>query len=201
MTTTVENLTKGQTLVVGARKVKGGKFQVEFAEIVVNPDARPNLLSMFNASDDRFSQRSSKPRRAWMTVEANDFKAITGIDISGATEDGIELNILNPTANGQRIHLEIREVVGAKEGSYEAANTARTAKQIVGSDGQRRYFVKDGSLIFAKSTVVLGEPKHDIKLADKIVTEAELNASGMYLTSEGVVAQEIILVGNANPVA
>lgn len=201
MTTTVENLSKGQTLVVGARKVKGGKFQVEFAEIVVNPDARPNLLSMFNASDDRFLQRTSKPRRAWMTVEANDFKSITGIDISGATEDGMTLNVLNPTANGQRIHLEIRETVGAKEGSYEANNTARSAKQIVGSDGQKRYFVKDGKLIFAKGTVVLGEPKHQILLADKIVTEGELNAEGITLTSEGIVRQEIILTADANPVA
>lgn len=201
MATTVENLTKGQTLIVGARKVKGGKFQVEFAEIVVNPDARPNLLSMFNASDDRFSQRSSKPRRAWMTVEAADFKAITGIDISGATEEGMELNILNPTVNGERMHLEIRETLGAKDNSYEAANTARTAKQIVGSDGQKRYFVKEGKLVFAKGTVVLGEAKHQILLADKIVTEAELNAEGITLTNEGVVRQEIILTGTANPLA
>ena len=201
MTTTVENLSKGQTLVVGARKVKGGKFQVEFAEIVVNPDARPNLLSMFNASDDRFSARTSKPRRAWMTVEANDFFKITGIDISGATEDGITLNVLNPTANGERIHLEIRETVGAKDGSYEQSNSARAAKQVTGADGSRRYFVKDNQLIFAKGTVVLGEPKHQILLADKIATVAELSAMGINLTGEGIVRQEVILTADANPLA
>jgi len=68
-TGTLDTLEKGNTLLVSARKINGGKIQLEFAEVVSTSDKGVNLLAMLNKSDDRFS---SNARRAWMSAEPTD---------------------------------------------------------------------------------------------------------------------------------
>ena len=80
-TGSLETLTPGQTLLVHARKVNGGKLQLEFAEKLQQADRPVNALAVFNKSDDRFSNGAGA-RRAWMTVEPSDASEILGIDLS-----------------------------------------------------------------------------------------------------------------------
>ena len=58
----IDSLKKGDTLLVGARKVSNGKIQMEFAEIIQSADRALSALTVLNKSDDRFSSRA---RRAW----------------------------------------------------------------------------------------------------------------------------------------
>ena len=63
-TGSLDTLKSGQSLLVHARSVNGGKVQLELAEVVNT--SSPNILAMFNQSDDRFTQAGA--RRAWMTA-------------------------------------------------------------------------------------------------------------------------------------
>lgn len=147
---TVDSLRPGQTLIVSARKIAGGKVALELAEHV---QKNVNLLADFNASDSRFQQ--NKPRRAWLNVEVPDAKRILGLDLSDVTEQGVALNILNPLYNGKRMHIEIVETVRGTE--YEIENIETRAKR-AGADGP--ILTHQGHPIFTHTRIVAGEPNH-----------------------------------------
>ena len=80
----LQGLQAGQCLMIQARKVKGGKIQIEFGEII-DSGRTINPLGMFNKSDDRFNV-GNKARRAWLTAEPKDASNLLGIDMSSAAD-------------------------------------------------------------------------------------------------------------------
>lgn len=156
----VENLEGKEMLLVSARKVNGGKYQLTFAQKVDNPHARPaSITGLLNASDERFaSDGLGKPRYAWISGEAADIKATFGIDLSDLANVGDvkELNILNPKAKGMDLNIQITET--AEGTAYDVANFETRAKR-AGKGGDFILTAK-GEFIYVKSTVVAGEPKH-----------------------------------------
>ena len=164
-TGSLDTLKFGQTLLVNARKVAGNKIQLEVAEIL--QDQEVNLLQMFNEGDDRFSRR---PRRAWLTAEPAAASKYLGIDVDDDSKyytnemDRVvmDLNVLNPTINGQRLRIQVTEQT-APPSDWAAANIERSAKR-KGKDGD--FITHNGDYIFTKSEVVLNEPKHTFLEAD-----------------------------------
>jgi len=168
-TGSLDTLKSGQTLIVNARKVNGGKIQLEFAELI-NDQTQTNVLGMFNQSDDRFQRR---PRRGWLTAEPTDASNLLNVDL---TDDSkyynnemdrvvMDLNILNPTietANGsERLRLQITETITPTD--WDLANLDRAAKR-KGADGD---FIKhNGNYIFTRSEVVVNNPSHTFLTPD-----------------------------------
>ena len=118
---TVENLQAGETLLVSAKAVNGGKIQLEFAEPVKSPYAKGSnsIVSRLNKSDARFSQSSA--RRALVSGEKSDILAMFGEQIKAKLEESgqdmsvfdnlvlgqaINIGVLNPTLEGERVHLQ-----------------------------------------------------------------------------------------------
>lgn len=174
----LEALTPGQSLLVQARKVNGGKLQLEFAEKLQQTDRPVNAISMFNKSDDRFSAGNGA-RRAWLTVEPTDASTLLGVDLEGGEyttdemgRDVLPLNIVNPTVNGQPLRVQIVETTEATE--WDAANIETRAKRR-GKDGD--FITHKGMYIFTQSTVVVGEPQNVFLEADAPVTTGGILAN------------------------
>ena len=158
----LETLTHGQTLLVQAIQVNGGKIQLELAE-KLESNGEVNLLQMFNASDDRFSRGA---RRAWLTAEPGDAEKILGIELTKFDTNingkpAMMLNVLNPTVNGMRMRVQITETTVPTE--WQAGNIDQAAKRR-GKDGD--YILHKGQYIFTQSDVVLKEPEHTFLEAD-----------------------------------
>ena len=170
----LSNLKKGEMLIVSARGVSGGKVQLTFAQQITNPNLRPgSIVGMLNKSDDRFTQEA-KPRYAWISGEKSDILANLNLDLTELEEgDSKELNILNPTLEGESLNIQITETT---EGSaFDVANFETRAKR-AGKDGD---FIlsPEGSFIYVKSTVVTGESKH-VFIANTIRETQSAGAAG-----------------------
>tara|TARA_Y100000593_G_scaffold36740_1_gene71348 strand:+ start:1395 stop:1979 length:585 start_codon:yes stop_codon:yes gene_type:complete len=159
-TGSLESLQKGQTLLLEARKVSGGKIQLEFAEIIKTNDRGENVLSILNKSDDRFS---SNARRSWSTAEPIDAEEAFGVNFGAdagwyASEKGemLELNILNPTINGNRCRVLVNETTEPNE--WQAENIERSAKR-KGKEGP--FITHNGDYIFSNTEVVLNNGNTD----------------------------------------
>lgn len=153
----LSNLKKGEILIVSARGVAGGKVQLAFAQKITNPNLRPgSIVGLLNKSDDRFKQES-KPRFAWISGEVADIKAGLGIDLSALAEgDTQDLDILNPTMDGEALNIQITETTSGSD--FDVANYEKRAKR-AGKDGE--FIVSsEGDYIYVQSTVVPGEAKH-----------------------------------------
>ena len=168
----LQGLQAGQTLLVSARKVAGNKIQLEFAEIVQSRSNTVNPLSVFNKSDDRFSQ--AKPRRAWMTAEPKDASSILGVDLSLNSsgyvidQNGREvmmLNILNPiaTINGESSPLKVEIVETVTPTDWQAQNIETAAKRR-GANGD--YITHKGMYIFTNARMTFGAANHVFLEAD-----------------------------------
>tara|TARA_R100000458_G_C8236105_1_gene216427 strand:+ start:114 stop:722 length:609 start_codon:yes stop_codon:yes gene_type:complete len=153
---TIEALQPGQTLLVSARQVNGGKVQLEFAEKIQTADKPVNALTLLNASDTRFS---SGARRCWTSAEPEDASKQFGVDFSEANENWydtergnmMDLNILNPVAQtGHRFRLQVVESTEANE--WEANNIETAAKR-AGKDGD--FITHNGDYIFSRTQMVL----------------------------------------------
>jgi hypothetical protein len=181
----LETLTPGQTLLLAARKVEGNKTQLEFAEILQQEDRPVNALAMFNQSDPRFSA-GGKPRRAWMSVQAEDAEVLLGVDLTtdfSTNEMGHvvkSLNILNPEVDGQRLRPQIVETTEATQ--WQAENIHKAAKR-KGKDGD--FITHKGMHIFTQSTVVIGEPTNVFLDADVAVSNAGILANGSVSVNTG----------------
>lgn len=156
---TVENLEGNEMLLVSAKKVNGGKVQLEFAQKISNPNARPaSITGLLNESDDRFSGSLGAPRRAWLAGEPADIEAKLGITCSDLLNvgDAKVLNVLNPTIGGHPLNIQITETTEGTD--WDVANFETRAKR-AGKDGD---FITtpSGEYIYTRSTVVLGEAKH-----------------------------------------
>lgn len=180
-TGSLEALIPGETLIVQARKVKGNKVQIEFAEKLASEERPQSLLSVFNKSDNRFSQAGGA-RRYWMTSEPSDASKLLNVDLINANYEVVTvndkvqeifpLNILNPTLDGKRMRIQVSETTVPKP--WQEANLDRAAKR-AGAEGE--FITHKGQYIFSNTDVVLGEPKHTFLEADEVASES---LSGIY---------------------
>lgn len=154
---TVENLEAGEMLITEVKMVNGGKVQLEFAQMVVLPNANKSILGLLNASDERFNSQP-RARRAWLSGMPSDIEKVFNIKLDGLVNVGDvqALNILNPELGGQRLNIQFKERTDGTD--YEMQNLETSAKR-AGKDGDYIY-TADGAYIFTDATVVTGEPKH-----------------------------------------
>tara|TARA_R110002020_G_scaffold298482_2_gene514333 strand:- start:650 stop:1234 length:585 start_codon:yes stop_codon:yes gene_type:complete len=150
----LDTLNLKDTLLVSARKISNGKLSLEFAEIIKSGDRAVSALTLLNASDARFS---GKPRRAWVTAEPVDAAKLFNINFGDdgdwiMTERGevMELNILNPTYNGDRFRLQINETTQGTQ--YQLDNIESAAKRR-GKDGE--FITHEGNYVFSNTEVVM----------------------------------------------
>lgn len=174
----LETLKPGQTLLIGARQVGGGKIQLEFAEKISASDKPMNALSLLNKSDSRFS---SGARRAWATAEPADASEALDINFGDdgewySSERGEEMDLymLNPETSGLRFRVQIIESVEPTE--WEADNIDRAAKR-AGKDGD--FITHNGNYIFSRAAVVLladeESPVHSFLKSDTAAIGAKPN--------------------------
>lgn len=185
----LEMIQENQTILLSARKVNGGKIQLEFAELIKTTATSVNPLSLFNKSDERFST-GNKARRAWLTAQASDASAILGIDLSdngkwsvdGMGREVLELNILNPVAtiNGteHKLCLEIVETIEPTE--WQASNLQTSAKRR-GKDGA--FITHKGMYIFANTRIVFDKANHVMLEPDATVKSTQGIPAGVDVTT------------------
>lgn len=169
----IANLTPGKSLLVQAVKTTNpSKIQLEFAEKTQGMEGNANaLLSMLNASDERFT---SGARRAWVTAEITDASKMFGINFGddadwvmdpNLNKEVLPLGIENPTLNGFELRIQIEETL---EGTEWQLQNIETAAKRRGKDGD--YITHNGKYIFSNTRVVPlkkgVEPKHVLLQAD-----------------------------------
>jgi len=169
----IANLTPGKSLLVQAVKtINPSKIQLEFAEKTQGMEGNANaLLSMLNASDERFT---SGARRAWVTAEIADASKMFGINFGddadwvmdpNLNKEVLPLGIENPTLNGFELRIQIEETLEGTE--WQLQNIETSAKRR-GKDGD--YITHNGKYIFSNTRVVPlkkgVEPKHVLLQAD-----------------------------------
>lgn len=167
---TVKDLKKGETILTNVRKVAGGKFQIEIAEFVENPNAQVNVAALLNKGDDRFTQNSSKPRLAWQSATAEGLKSI-GVDVTKLTFSTVEgkeiapCNLMNPSIEGVRLHVRLVD-------SFEKGYEGQQPKQVQDKEGNITFFMKEGKHIYQTTQIVAGEAKHAIIASDERVSKS-----------------------------
>lgn len=189
----LDMIQENQTLLLQARKVNGGKIQLEFAELIKTAATSANPLGMFNKSDDRFNV-GNKARRAWLTAEAKDASAILGLDLTdtanwsvdGMGREILELNVLNPiaTVNGTEHKLCV-EIVETIEPTEWQAQNLQTAAKRKGKDGafithKGMYIFANTRVVFDKANHVLLEPDATVKVANGIPAGVDLNTGELF---------------------
>ena len=170
----LQGLQAGQTLLLQARKVNGGKIQLEFAEIVKSQSNAANPLALFNKSDDRFSQGNGA-RRAWLTAEAKDASVYLDInlmddadwDVDQMGREILSLNVINPIAviNGEVFPLKVQVEETVTPTDWQASNIETAAKRR-GKDGD--FITHQGMYIFANTRVVFNKATHAFLEADAV---------------------------------
>jgi len=179
----LDTLKQGQVLLVSATQVKGGKIQLEFAEVLNTPGAADSkgVLRMFNKSDDRFSSRA---RRGWLTSQPEDAEELLGlpedtlsdfdeyqkVKVGNTKKKVLMLNILNPSIDGDRLVLQITETT--KPTDWQRENKSTAAKRR-GKDGE--YITHNGKKIYSNVDIVLEEQcSHTFLKADEIAQTEDL---------------------------
>jgi hypothetical protein len=188
----LESLKPNETLLLSARKIKGGKISLEFAEVIQTADRPTSVLSIMNQSDPRFSSRA---RRAWVSAEPKDATKVFGANFGDDGEwymsdkgEILDLNMLNPLYHGTRMRLRINETTEATEWQSENVKTAAKRR---GKDGD--YITHKGSYIFSNVDVVLtdGEITHTFLEADTTAVEAETTETVNKETGEVKVSSNV----------
>ena len=144
----IETLKKGDTLLVSARKISGGKISLEVAEIIETSDRLVSALTILNKSDDRFS---SRPRRAWVSAEPSDASELFNVNFGDDGEwydsekgEMMDLDVLNPKYNGQRFRVQINETV---EGTQWQIDNADVAAKRKGKGGE--FITHNGEYVYS----------------------------------------------------
>lgn len=172
---TLETITKGETLLTSVRKVNGGKFQIEIAEMVENPNAKVNVASLLNAGDERFAQSNGKPRRAWQSATPEGL-LLVGVDVNKLSFSNVggkevaSVNMLNPTLGGERLHVRLVD-------KYEPSYEGQAPKQVVDKDGGKTFFMSGGKYIYQSTEIVCGTVEHSIIKSDERVKQGARVAS------------------------
>ena len=157
----IDTLKKNDTLMVSARKVNGGKISLEFAEIIETTDRLVSALTILNKSDDRFS---SRPRRSWVSAEPTDASELFNVNFGDDGEwydsekgEMLDLDVLNPTYNGQRFRVQINETV---EGTQWQIDNADVAAKRRGKGGD--FITHNGEYIYSNGDVVLVDEGQEV---------------------------------------
>ena len=157
----IETLKKNDTLMVSARKINGGKISLEFAEVIETSDRLVSALTILNKSDDRFS---SRPRRAWVSAEPVDAAELFNVNFGDDGEwydsekgEMMDLDMLNPTYNGQRFRVQLNETI---EGTKWQLDNADVAAKRRGKDGD--FITHNGEYIYSNGDVVLVDEGNDV---------------------------------------
>lgn len=185
----LEMLQENQTLLLSARKVNGGKIQLELAELIKTTATSANPLGIFNKSDDRFNV-GNKARRAWITAEQKDASAILGLDLSNNADWTIDqmgrevlmLNVLNPiaTVNDTDHYLKLEIVETVEPTEWQAQNLQTSAKR-KGKDGA--FITHKGMYIFANTRVVFDKANHILLEPDATVKSTQGIPAGVNLNT------------------
>ena len=176
--TVPSGLKEGDLLLVGYRKVakKGSDhLTLDFAEQV----KKRSIDSIFHTADPRWVN-SNKPRRCFKDITRQDFQQIFEIDPSNATNEWIQLNILNPLIEGKRYYMKITESTDPSK--FQEQNVLLFSKHIpanVEKDQPELYFIRDGKQIFSSTTLSLKQGDHFLIQEDERVTEEELITRGI----------------------
>jgi len=155
-----------------AKLVSGGKIALGFTQVVNTKNRATSLLSLLNASDERFAKAGE--RWCFLNAEPTDATNITGVDFSSLKEEGDEMkdiNIVMSQVQGQDLNIQVLETTQGNE--YEVANIATTAKR-AGKDGEY-ILTEGGEFIYQRTTIVLGEPKHI--LIDGVIATQSLESA------------------------
>ena len=166
----LKDLKKGETLLTTVRKISNGKYQFEIREFVENPEAKLNITSLLNKSDERFTSFVNKTRAAWQSGESSDILEYLGLDVTALDYEDVEgkmiadVNMLNPTIMGERLHIAL---VDSEEPQYEN----HQPKHVIDKDGNKTYFMSNGKHIYQSSKIVAGTPIHSIIKSDERVVE------------------------------
>ncbi|MEX2345288.1 MAG: hypothetical protein WD604_06725 [Balneolaceae bacterium] len=151
------NLKPSETRIIGVRPTKNAmELLLVFAERVERPSSR-KALADFNASDERFGNSNAQP--VWMKAMLADVavllpEAVDACKQAIEEQDYVSLDILNPTLNGKRLRIEIKET--HKPSKRQVENIEISAKQ----DGLGNYLHRYNLAIFVSTDVVKGEPQH-----------------------------------------
>lgn len=163
----LDNISKGEVILTRVRKVKGGKVDLEFAQIIETPSASRisdgGFAQMINYDDERFN--NTAPRRAWQGgTPAGLKKAFPQLSeeidevASGELYDSVEVNWLNPrikNENGELKPVNVQIIETLQPNSLDMLRGIdETAKQ----DGNGNYLLtEDNEFIFSHTRPVLLE--------------------------------------------
>jgi hypothetical protein len=168
-----KSINPGETLLSKVKAISGGKYQLEFAELIQNPTAKGgnSLVGLLNKSDDRFA--SAKPRRAWISGEKSDIEGALGFKIEDMEPgDDKFLNIVNPEIGGDRVRVQITETTVGSE--YQLENLEKSAKR-AGADGD--YITHGGEYVFSNTDPVIGKAKHTFLASDSVAAAVQADVA------------------------
>ena len=168
-----KSIKAGETLLSKVKAIGGGKYQLEFAELIQNPTAKGgnSLVSLLNKSDDRFG--APKPRRSWISGEKSDIEDAFAMEIADMAQGEEKvLNVLNPEVGGARIRVQITETTQGSD--YQLENIETSAKR-AGKDGN--FITHNGDYIFSNTAPVVGEAKHTFLKADAYEAAVEVDVA------------------------
>lgn len=185
---TVKDLNPNETMLTTVRKVAGGMFQIEIAEVVVNPSARQNILADLHEGDKRFDVGRQKARRGWITANPASLLSNFGIDVTKLTfavsegREIAEVNISNPTIKGNRLVLQI-------EDGFKPSWDGQEPKQTVNGQKEKLVFFKGDKPLYSNTRIVAEQDrKHSIIESDsrKPYAEYEEYLTGLNATATTV---------------
>ncbi len=194
-----------QTMLTIVRAVANGSFQMEIVDKVQKPSQNVLQLlnktdDRFNLGNNRFAWVKVMPHEAqkYFGIDPQELAKLTfteGREREDMVEgkDYLTVEKANPTLDGASLRIQISETTEPTE--WQAANLEKAAKQIeitaeiaanpnlIKSDniadciGEVGYFLtEEGQPIFAKATVVTGEPRHQF-LEGALFPKAEIEVS------------------------
>lgn len=168
----MNNSIKTPATITTVKCAKGGKVQFEVSEA----KGGVNVLVMFNASDDRFSQSATK---AWLTGEPEDTKQLVPalapfIDevLKGGEGTKVECEIPAVAVNGLHLRVEINETLVPQD-TYQEENMMKSIKI---NPSTQEVLLHGGNPIFRRTKVVADEP-NDVRIKyDSTMSIAEFEA-------------------------
>lgn len=75
-----------EIVLVGCRKVNGGKYELEFAQARQLRSSKTDVVAVLNESDDRFTTNTKTIFRNWMSVQKEDVMKAFKVDLSAQFE-------------------------------------------------------------------------------------------------------------------
>ena len=200
----LEDLQHGDTLVVNVRKVHNRdpkrkhdyKLQIEGAEYVENPFRPLNAAGLFNSTDSRFV--GNKPRRGWVTIEADRWEhffpgTISLADLEklafSSNEDDVmpadrkegvhyrELGILNPQIKVGKLTFGMQVLITESDIRNNEKQNPKVNPAKLGSDGLAETQTADGKPIYVRAA-------YELCKLDEVTGERKVVASKFLVSDQ-----------------